>query len=51
MAQNLDGLKLDSIKEVDEDGFGGFVTAHDDVHHHHVRWVEPVLERRDDVKP
>jgi hypothetical protein len=44
MAQNLDGLRLDSVG-VDEDGFDGFTIAHDEVQHHHVRWVEPVLER------
>jgi hypothetical protein len=51
MAQNLDGLRLDSVEGVDEDGFGGFAAVHDEVQHHHVRWVEPVLERRDDVEP
>jgi hypothetical protein len=38
MAQNLDGLKLDNVEGVEEDGFGGFAVAHDEVLYHHVLW-------------
>lgn len=45
MAQRLGSLRLDAVKLVDEDGFGGFATAHGEAQHHRVRRVRPVIER------